>query len=221
MLHADHEQNCSHLDGADGRLAARRTCSPRCAAGVVPLWGPLHGGANVGGARDAGGDPPAAGSTAEQVHQAGQGQDSGFRLMGFGHRVYKNFDPRAEDPQDGRPTRCSASSDVKDPLLDIARRARGAGAEGPLFRRPQAVPERRLLQRHHHAGDGHPDEHVHRDVRDRPDARLDRAVEGAARRARRAGSPGRGRSTSGRPTCSGSPARSAEPAHLSRSPAPG
>ena len=93
ILHADHEQNCStstvRMVGSSG---ANRFAS--IAAGLCALWGPLHGGANqeviqmLKQIRDDGGD------YRKYVAMA-KDKASGFRLMGFGHRVYKNFDPRA------------------------------------------------------------------------------------------------------------------------------
>jgi citrate synthase len=130
LLHADHEQNCSTstvrmVGSSQANLFAS------CAAGVCALWGPLHGGANV-----------AVLEMLEQIHQGqitpddyvrlAKDKDSKVRLMGFGHRVYRNFDPRARMlakiaeqllPQLG----------VKDPLLDIARRLEEIALEDPYF----------------------------------------------------------------------------------------
>src|SRR5262249_52285042 len=91
ILHADHEQNCSTstvrmVGSSQANLFAS------ISAGICALWGPLHGGANqeviemLELIRDDGGD------VAKYVNQA-KDKKSGFRLMGFGHRVYKNFDP--------------------------------------------------------------------------------------------------------------------------------
>ena len=92
ILHADHEQNAST---STVRLAGSSGANPfACiSAGIACLWGPAHGGANEAVLADAAGDRhrrPYPG-----VHQARQGQERLFRLMGFGHRVYKNYDPRA------------------------------------------------------------------------------------------------------------------------------
>lgn len=119
ILHADHEQNCStstvRMVGSSG---ANMFAS--CAAGVCALWGPLHGGANV-----------AVLEMLEQIHQGGLSVDeymdlakdknSGFRLMGFGHRVYKNFDPRAKILQ-SMAGKLLSHLNIDDPLLDIGRR---------------------------------------------------------------------------------------------------
>ena len=92
ILHADHEQNCStstvRMVGSSGA-----NLFASVAAGVCALWGPLHGGANM-----------AVIEMLERIHKGGESPKSivekvknqKFRLMGFGHRVYKNFDPRAK-----------------------------------------------------------------------------------------------------------------------------
>ncbi|MFM7270581.1 MAG: citrate synthase [Actinomycetes bacterium] len=119
ILHADHEQNCSTstvrmVGSSDANLFAS------IAAGINALWGPLHGGANqaviemLESIHAAGGDVDAA------VRRAKDPDDS-FRLSGFGHRVYKNYDPRA------RILKRAAESVIAeigrpDPLLDLAMR---------------------------------------------------------------------------------------------------
>src|SRR6476620_3708719 len=93
ILHADHEQNCSTstvrmVGSSQANLFAS------VAAGIAALWGPLHGGANqkviemLERIQADGGDN-------KKYVQMAKDKSSGFRLMGFGHRVYKNFDPRA------------------------------------------------------------------------------------------------------------------------------
>ena len=119
MLHADHEQNCSTSTvRVVGSSKANLFAS--CAAGVCALWGPLHGGANVAvlemleAIRKGG-------MTAEQALAHAKDKQSGFKLMGFGHRVYKNFDPRAVILKRAADT-VLAELGVNDPLLDIARK---------------------------------------------------------------------------------------------------
>ncbi|MDH5514859.1 MAG: citrate synthase [Gammaproteobacteria bacterium] len=119
ILHADHEQNCST---STVRMvgSSRANLFASCAAGVSALWGPLHGGANVKVIE-----------MLEAIHQGNQSADefinlskdksSGIRLMGFGHRIYKNFDPRAMMLRKV----CDEMLDtlgIHDPLLDIAKR---------------------------------------------------------------------------------------------------
>ena len=107
--------------------------------------------------------------------------DDGVRLMGFGHRVYKNFDPRAK-----------LLKSACDRIFERARDPRSAarpgeehrrsGAERRLFRLAQALSQRRLLQRHHLSRDGHSDRDVHGDVHARPPSGLDRALARAKKR---------------------------------------
>ena len=93
ILHADHEQNCST---STVRLvgSSKANLFASIAAGICALWGPLHGGANqevvemLETIRRDGGD-------VQKFVNLAKDKNSGFRLMGFGHRVYKNFDPRA------------------------------------------------------------------------------------------------------------------------------
>ena len=130
ILHADHEQNCSPstvrmVGSSQANLFAS------CAAGVCALWGPLHGGANV-----------AVLEMLEQIHQGNitpeeyvrlaKDRDSKIRLMGFGHRVYKNFDPRAQ-LLGGVAERLLSGLGRPDPLLDIARRLEEIALSDPYF----------------------------------------------------------------------------------------
>lgn len=130
ILHADHEQNCST---STVRMvgSSRANLFASCAAGVCALWGPLHGGANVAviemlEAMQKGGLTP------EQCLKMAKDKDSGFRLMGFGHRVYKNFDPRARILKD-QCDKVLARLGVKDPLLDIARKLEELALKDPYF----------------------------------------------------------------------------------------
>lgn len=130
MLHADHEQNCST---STVRVvgSSRANLFASCAAGVSALWGPLHGGANVA-VLEMLEEIHRGGMTAEQALERSKDKESGFRLMGFGHRVYKNFDPRAlilkrsADEVLGR-------LGVRDPLLDVARRLEEQALKDPYF----------------------------------------------------------------------------------------
>src|SRR5690348_12947875 len=117
ILHADHEQNCSTstvriVGSADANIYASM------AAGIDALWGPLHGGANqdaiemLESIRDNGGD------VREAVRRAKDPNDE-FRLSGFGHRVYKNYDPRAKILK-GTADRVLKDLNSKDQLFDIA-----------------------------------------------------------------------------------------------------
>jgi len=118
ILHADHEQNCSTstvrmVGSSQANLFAS------ISAGICALWGPLHGGANqaviemLERIRDDGGDY-------KKFVDMAKDKASGFRLMGFGHRVYKNFDPRARILKTMADD-VLAELGVNDPLLDIAK----------------------------------------------------------------------------------------------------
>ena len=130
LLHADHEQNCST---ATVRMVASSKANlfASAAAGVCALWGPLHGGANQ-----------AVLEMLSQIHKSGDNgskfiqqakdKNSGRRLMGFGHRVYKNYDPRARIIK----RKCDELLAVlkkKDPLLDIAKRMEETALSDPYF----------------------------------------------------------------------------------------
>jgi citrate synthase len=119
LLHADHEQNCStstvRMVGSSGA-----NLFASCAAGVCALWGPLHGGANVEVLQMLEAIHQGRVTPEDYVKQA-EDKDSPVRLMGFGHRVYKNFDPRATILRRVA-ERLFATLGVSDPLLDIARR---------------------------------------------------------------------------------------------------
>jgi citrate synthase len=116
ILHADHEQNAST---STVRLVGSTGANPYAsvAAGIAALWGPAHGGANEAVLKMLNeiGDAKNVGKAVERAKD----KNSGFRLMGFGHRVYKNFDPRAKIIR----ATCHEVLDklgVNDPLLDIA-----------------------------------------------------------------------------------------------------
>ena len=114
LLHADHEQNCStstvRMVGSSGA-----NLFASVAAGVSALWGPLHGGANVA-VVDMLETILAQGISMKDYVQQVKDKKAGIRLMGFGHRVYKNFDPRAKIIRK-QAENVLASLDIKDPLL--------------------------------------------------------------------------------------------------------
>ena len=117
ILHADHEQNCS---ASTVRVVGSSMANvyASVASGILALWGPLHGGANQQVVQ-----------MLQQIHEDGAGiskyiemaknQKSDFRLMGFGHRVYKNLDPRASILKDAC-NRLLNKLGTNDPLLEIA-----------------------------------------------------------------------------------------------------
>ena len=118
ILHADHEQNCST---STVRLvgSSRANLFASISAGISALWGPLHGGANqavlemLQAIHKDGGD-------VQKFVRLAKDKDSNFRLMGFGHRVYKNFDPRATILK-AYCDKILALVGIEDPLLDIAK----------------------------------------------------------------------------------------------------
>jgi citrate synthase len=130
LLHADHEQNCST---ATVRMvgSARANLFASCSAGVSALWGSRHGGANIQVIRMLEAIHKGDLGTEEYVRLA-KDRDSNVRLMGFGHRVYKNFDPRARILAKVA-EELLAHLGRKDPLLDIARRLEEIALNDPYF----------------------------------------------------------------------------------------
>jgi citrate synthase len=130
ILHADHEQNCST---STVRLvgSAKANLFASISAGICALWGPLHGGANqeviemLEQIQRDGGD-------VKKYVELAKVKTSGFRLMGFGHRVYKNFDPRAKIIKEWA-DRVLAKLGIQDPLLDIAKQLEEAALKDSYF----------------------------------------------------------------------------------------
>ena len=118
ILHADHEQNCSTTTVRTvGSSGANLFAS--ISAGISALWGPLHGGANQA-VIEMLEMIQADGSNYQKYVDMTKSKDSDFKLMGFGHRVYKNFDPRAKILKKSADDVLEALG-VSDPLLDIAK----------------------------------------------------------------------------------------------------
>jgi citrate synthase len=118
ILHADHEQNCST---STVRLVGSSNASlyGSVSAGINALWGPLHGGANQEVIEMLEAIEKDGGDTSKFIAQA-KDKNSGFRLMGFGHRVYKNFDPRAKIIKKAADEVLQALGKQDSPLLKIA-----------------------------------------------------------------------------------------------------
>ncbi len=118
ILHADHEQNCST---STVRLVGSANASlyGSVSAGINALWGPLHGGANQEVIEMLEAIEADGGDTQKWIAKA-KDKDSGFRLMGFGHRVYKNFDPRATIIKKAADEVLAALGLQDSPLLKIA-----------------------------------------------------------------------------------------------------
>lgn len=130
ILHADHEQNCStstvRIVGSShaGLFAS-------ISAGVSALWGPLHGGANQAVIEMLEQIKADGGDTTKFINKAKDKNDP-FRLMGFGHRVYKNFDPRAKIIKKAA-DEVLGQLGVEDPILEIAKGLEKAALEDPYF----------------------------------------------------------------------------------------
>jgi citrate synthase len=130
ILHADHEQNCST---STVRIvgSAHTNLFASISAGICALWGPLHGGANQEVVEMLT-DIQKKGLNAKEFIAQVKDKKSGIRLMGFGHRVYKNFDPRAKIIK-------KACDDVlrqmgiRDPMLDLAKELEEAALSDPYF----------------------------------------------------------------------------------------
>jgi citrate synthase len=137
ILHADHEQNCST---STVRIvgSSQSNLYSTVSAGISALWGPLHGGANQEVIE-----------MLEQIHNDGgnvdkwvlkaKDKEDPFRLMGFGHRVYKNFDPRANIIKKA----CDEVLEklgVNDPLLDIAKKLEKVALEDEYFKARNLYP---------------------------------------------------------------------------------
>lgn len=130
ILHADHEQNCST---STVRVVGSSKASlySSVSAGINALWGPLHGGANQEVIEQLDAIKADGGNTQKWVEKA-KDKNSGFRLMGFGHRVYKNFDPRAKIIK-GACDQILNKLGVNDPVLNIAKELEEAALNDPYF----------------------------------------------------------------------------------------
>ncbi len=118
ILHADHEQNCS---ASTVRIVGSSQASlySSISAGINALWGPLHGGANQAVIEMLESIKRDGGDTSKYIEKAKDKNDP-FRLMGFGHRVYKNFDPRAKIIKKAADNVLEKLG-INDPILDIAK----------------------------------------------------------------------------------------------------
>jgi len=130
ILHADHEQNCST---STVRLvgSSQANLFASIAAGICALWGPLHGGANQEVVEMLEAIQADGGDVKKFVSMA-KDKKSQVRLMGFGHRVYKNYDPRAKIIK-AACDRTLARLGVQDPMLDIALQLEDAALSDPYF----------------------------------------------------------------------------------------
>jgi len=130
ILHADHEQNCS---ASTVRIVGSSDCNlyASIAAGIAALWGPLHGGANQAVIDMLELIKADGGDTEKWINKAKDKNDP-FRMMGFGHRVYKNFDPRAKIIKKA----CDdilENLGIDDPILEIAKKLEAAALTDQYF----------------------------------------------------------------------------------------
>ena len=137
ILHADHEQNCS---ASTVRVVGSSMANvyASVSSGILALWGPLHGGANQQVLR-----------MLQQIHNDGndlekyirlaKDSNSNFRMMGFGHRVYKNFDPRAKIIKSAC-DRVLNKLGIKDPLLNLALRLEEVALSDDYFIEKKLYP---------------------------------------------------------------------------------
>ncbi len=137
IVHADHEQNCSTstvrmVGSSNANLYAS------ISAGMGALWGPLHGGANQAVVEMLDAILDDDGDVAKYVEMA-KDKEHGFRLMGFGHRVYKNFDPRATIIK-AMCDRILTKMNRKDPIFDVALQLEKVALNDPYFVDRQLYP---------------------------------------------------------------------------------
>ena len=136
ILHADHEQNAST---STVRLVGSTGANPYAcvASGVAALWGPAHGGANEAVLKmlEEIGSPANVQSAVDKAKD----KESGFRLMGFGHRVYKNFDPRAKIIRE-MTYKVLNDLGINDPMLDVAMKLEEAALKDDYFVQRKLYP---------------------------------------------------------------------------------
>jgi citrate synthase len=130
LLHADHEQNCST---STVRMVASSKANlfASAAAGVCALWGPLHGGANQA-VIEMLTEIRRSGDDGRRFIDAAKDKNSGKKLMGFGHRIYRNHDPRARIIKEAS-DRLLTALNASDPLLDIAKHLEEAALNDSYF----------------------------------------------------------------------------------------
>ena len=179
ILHADHEQNCSTstvriVGSSESNIYAS------VSAGISALWGPLHGGANQEVIEMLEKIKADGGNTDKWIAKAKDKNDP-FRLMGFGHRVYKNFDPRAKIIK-------KACDDIleklgiNDEVLEIAKKLEEVALKDPYFVERKLISERRFLFGYYLPCPWFPNRYVYGVVCFRPPAGLDCAMEGNERK---------------------------------------
>jgi len=137
ILHADHEQNAST---STVRITGSSLANPfACiSAGIASLWGPAHGGANEACLQML--DEIGAKENIPKYIAMAKDKSSSFRIMGFGHRVYKNFDPRAKEMQKMCHRVLSELNISKEGLFDLAMELEKAALSDPYFVQRKLYP---------------------------------------------------------------------------------
>ncbi|MBW3085237.1 Citrate synthase 1 [Austwickia sp. TVS 96-490-7B] len=130
LLHADHEQNCST---STVRMVASSKANmfASCSAGVCALWGPLHGGANVA-VIDMLQEIQESGISVKEYVRKVKDKEDGVKLMGFGHRVYRNFDPRSKILKQAA-EELLTEMNISDPMLDLSQELADAALNDDYF----------------------------------------------------------------------------------------
>ena len=174
LLHADHEQNCSTstvrmVGSSEANLFAS------VAAGCLRPVGAAARRGECGGGEHAWRKSATKNISVGDYVAQGKDKKAGIRLMGFGHRVYKNFDPRAKIIKKSC-EKVLAKLHINDPLLDMAKELEAVALGDEYFIQAQALSQRGFLQRRHSSRARHSQGDVHCDLRHRPDAGLDRAL---------------------------------------------
>ncbi|NDB79950.1 citrate (Si)-synthase, partial [archaeon] len=138
ILHADHEQNCS---ASTVRMvgSSKGSIYTAIAAGVSALWGPLHGGANQAVIEMLSDIKDKYNGDIQKVIELAKDSNSNFRLMGFGHRVYKNFDPRAKILKESADAVLKELG-IQDELLDIAKQLEEVALRDEYFVKRKLYP---------------------------------------------------------------------------------
>ena len=172
------------------RLAGSTGANPYAAisAGVSALWGPAHGGANEAVLVDARADRHASSNIPKYLAMA-KDKRSHFRLMGFGHRVYKNFDPRAKIIREMCHKVLAKLGRSDNPLFELALRLEEIALKDEYFVSRKLYPNVDFYSGHHLQRARHPALDVHGDVRDRAHRGLGGALAGDDRRSGHAHRP--------------------------------
>jgi citrate synthase len=161
-LHADHEQNASTSTVRLASSSGRQPLRLHRRRHRLPL-GPRPWRRQPGLPRDAARDRHA--RPHPRVHRRAKDKNDPFRLMGFGHRVYKNFDPRAKVMKESADEVLDLLGIENNPTLQVAKELEKVALEDPYFAEKKLYPQRGFLFRHHPRRDGLPDLHVHADLR--------------------------------------------------------